>query len=63
MAHLDLKSGYNPRNPVCFFVSDLHGHIDRYEKLISRIKEERPQAVFFGRGFIPLLLDGADDRG
>jgi Icc-related predicted phosphoesterase len=37
----------------CFFVSDLHGHIDRYEKLFLQIKKEKPEAVFLGGDLLP----------
>lgn len=37
----------------CFFVSDLHGHIDRYQKLFQVIAEEKPEAVFIGGDFLP----------
>ncbi len=37
----------------CFFISDLHGQIDRYRKLFSAIKTERPAAVFFGGDLLP----------
>jgi Icc-related predicted phosphoesterase len=40
----------------CFFVSDLHGHIDRYDKLFRQIKEETPDAVFFGGDLLPHAL-------
>ncbi len=33
---------------TCFFVSDLHGRSDRYEKLFQAITAEKPQAVFLG---------------
>ena len=39
--------------PLCFFVSDLHGKIDRYEKLFRRIEDEKPKAVFFGGDLLP----------
>lgn len=38
---------------ACFFVSDLHGHIDRYNKLFSAIEAERPAAVFIGGDMLP----------
>lgn len=49
----------------CFFVSDLHGRIDRYEKLFDAIAKERPAAVFLGGDLLPsglmsLTADGAD---
>jgi len=37
----------------CFFVSDLHGKIDRYQKLFKRIETESPQAVFLGGDLLP----------
>ena len=37
----------------CFFVSDLHGHLDRYDKLFSRIENEGPRAVFIGGDLLP----------
>lgn len=37
----------------CFFVSDLHGKIDRYQKLFKRIETEKPQAVFLGGDLLP----------
>ncbi len=39
--------------PTCFFVSDLHGHIDRYEKLFGAVAAERPAAVFLGGDLLP----------
>ncbi len=38
----------------CFFVSDLHGQTDRYQKLFQTIKTEQPEAVFWGGDFLPL---------
>lgn len=37
----------------CFFISDLHGHVDRYEKLVMEIRENRPRLVFFGGDLLP----------
>jgi uncharacterized protein len=39
----------------CFFVSDLHGHTDRFEKLFRAIAQERPALVFLGGDFMPGL--------
>ena len=39
----------------CFFVSDLHGHPDRYEKLLEAILAERPDVVFIGGDILPGL--------
>jgi Icc-related predicted phosphoesterase len=40
----------------CLFVSDLHGDIRRYEKLLRTIAAEQPQAVFFGGDLLPSPL-------
>jgi Icc-related predicted phosphoesterase len=37
----------------CFFVSDLHGQIARYEKLFLAIQREKPKAVFIGGDLLP----------
>ncbi len=37
----------------CFFVSDLHGNKDRFEKLFHRIEKEKPEAVFIGGDVLP----------
>jgi len=37
----------------CIFVSDLHGHEDRYRKLFERILDERPAALFLGGDILP----------
>ena len=37
----------------CFFVSDLHGKVDRYERLVEKIKLEKPAAVFMGGDLLP----------
>jgi uncharacterized protein len=36
-----------------FFVSDLHGHIDRYEKLFGEIREHKPRLLFLGGDLLP----------
>lgn len=38
---------------VFFFVSDLHGHVEKYEKLFFHIRRKRPRAVFFGGDLLP----------
>ncbi len=40
----------------CFFVTDLHGHTDRYEKLFRLISDEKPHAVFIGGDIMPSAL-------
>lgn len=37
----------------CLFVSDLHGHTSRYEKLFTLMETEKPEAVFFGGDLLP----------
>ena len=37
----------------CFFVSDLHGRTDKYQKLFDVIALEEPGAVFIGGDFLP----------
>ena len=37
----------------CFFVSDLHGHEERYQRLFEAIHAERPKAVFIGGDLLP----------
>jgi Icc-related predicted phosphoesterase len=37
----------------CFFVSDLHGRLDRYRKLFAAVASERPEAVFLGGDLLP----------
>ncbi len=38
---------------LCFFVSDLHGRLDRYGKLFAAIARERPDALFLGGDLLP----------
>lgn len=42
--------------PLCFFASDLHGRVERYQKLFERIAAERPRAVFLGGDLLPAGL-------
>lgn len=37
----------------CVFVSDLHGHVDRYETLFDLIERRTPDAVFVGGDIMP----------
>jgi Icc-related predicted phosphoesterase len=39
--------------PQCFFATDLHGHLSRYEKLFAAIEEEAPDLVFLGGDLLP----------
>jgi len=38
---------------ACVFASDLHGRLDRYEKLFDVIEAEHPDAVFLGGDLLP----------
>jgi len=38
---------------MCFFVSDLHGREEQYEKLFNKIASDRPDAVFIGGDVLP----------
>ncbi|RPI16328.1 MAG: hypothetical protein EHM58_12170 [Ignavibacteriae bacterium] len=40
----------------CFFVSDLHGHTERYEKLFNKITAETPDIVLIGGDIFPSAL-------
>ena len=37
----------------CFFVSDLHGKMSRYENLIRKIRVDKPDFVFLGSDLLP----------
>lgn len=39
--------------PNCFFVSDLHGQLTRYNRLFELIRAERPAGVFVGGDILP----------
>lgn len=45
----------------CFFVTDLHGNKDRYEKLFKAIREEKPDIVFIGGDILPHGLKSIND--
>ncbi|MBN1633205.1 MAG: hypothetical protein JW917_03455 [Ignavibacteria bacterium] len=42
---------------LCFFVSDLHGRFDRFEKLFRQIKINKPSALFIGGDIFPHAMD------
>jgi Icc-related predicted phosphoesterase len=48
---------------LCYFVSDLHGSLARYQKLFEALARERPEAVFMGGDLLPLTwcLHGSPD--
>lgn len=39
--------------PACLFASDLHGRLDRYEKLSKALLREKPAALFLGGDLLP----------
>lgn len=43
----------------CFFVTDLHGHTSRYDKLFNLIFEESPDAVLIGGDIFPSFTQRA----
>ncbi len=43
----------------CFFVSDLHGRVSRYETLLHRIRIDGPEVVFVGGDLLPPFGLGA----
>lgn len=49
--------------PHCVFATDLHGHVDRYEKLWDLLAHEKPEAVFLGGDLLPGLAWTDDDPG
>jgi len=48
--------------PLCFFVSDLHGRLDRYRKLVAAIRQENPAAVFLGGDLLPSVPISRDEN-
>jgi Icc-related predicted phosphoesterase len=42
----------------CIFVSDLHGRISRYEKLLHLLANEIPSALFLGGDLLPHATEG-----
>ncbi len=47
---------------ICFLVSDLHGHPDRFEKLYELIYAQRPAAVFIGGDLLPSGFKGLYEK-
>ena len=43
---------------ACVFASDLHGRVDRYQKLFAAVAAEHPAAVFLGGDLLPLHSSG-----
>jgi Icc-related predicted phosphoesterase len=40
----------------CFFVSDLHGRIDRYQKLFKAVAHDKPDLLLLGGDLLPTAL-------
>lgn len=47
------KAINNLKTNLVFFVSDLHGHKDRYDKLFEQIRLDQPVMVFIGGDLLP----------
>jgi len=47
----------------CLFVTDLHGGLDRYDKLFRIIVSERPEAVFMGGDLLPHAWHATGEEG
>jgi Icc-related predicted phosphoesterase len=43
---------------ACFFATDLHGRLERYEKLWRSMRESSPEAVFLGGDLLPSGMAG-----
>ena len=48
---------------LCFFASDLHGRMERYEALFRAIEAKRPRAVFLGGDLLPAFGLALSDAG
>jgi Icc-related predicted phosphoesterase len=53
MSNRHSKDVKDERLPTCFFATDLHGHADRYDKLLASIIRDRPTSVFLGGDLLP----------
>ncbi len=42
---------------LCYFVSDLHGRYERFEKLFRFVKSEKPSALFIGGDIFPHAMN------
>jgi Icc-related predicted phosphoesterase len=47
---------------TCFFVSDVHGSLERYDKLLAAARRERPRAIFLGGDLLPHRMSAAAAR-
>lgn len=55
--NLDMQTTH-PGRSDCFFVSDLHGKSDRYQKLLSLLAAQCPAALFLGGDLLPSYSGG-----
>lgn len=46
---------------TCFFVSDLHGKLDQYDRLFATIRAEKPEALFIGGDLLPHVMQPLDE--
>ncbi len=46
----------------CWFVSDLHGKIDRYNKLFDRLSADPPDVLFVGGDILPNIFSSKKQR-
>lgn len=53
---------YNDRVTSCLFATDLHGRVDRYEKLFGLIESEDAEIVFLGGDLLPHFAWREDDH-
>jgi Icc-related predicted phosphoesterase len=54
------------KSTTCFFVSDLHGSHDRFQKLFKEIRRNLPEAVFIGGDILPTaqhILSASEQNG
>ncbi|MEE4299303.1 MAG: metallophosphoesterase, partial [Pseudomonadales bacterium] len=42
----------------CFFVTDMHGRLARFESLFDRVEREPPEALFIGGDILPHAFSG-----
>lgn len=46
----------------CFFVSDLHGKMSRYDNLVARILSDKPAIVFIGGDLLPHAMHSSPGK-
>jgi Icc-related predicted phosphoesterase len=63
VSNRDSNDVRDERLPTCFFATDLHGHADRYDKLLASIIRDHPTAVFLGGDLLPRSVFSAIRSG